>query len=169
MEMKERLFILAWVCITIVAFGMGLLFYWSFIDGKYVNVPLTFNSNQVATEKQTYKKGDPVAIQWDYCKGVDTVSDISITLTDGIIYFLPPIKSNRTVGCYNSFTVITKIPDAIKSGDYKLDGTITFKINPIKNINYKVESNMFWIDENDDMQEQIDLNTERIDYLTNNL
>lgn len=141
---------------------MFFLFYLSFIDGTYVNVPLKFSTPTVVTDKQVYSREDPIAIRWNYCKGVDTVSDISITLTDGIIYFLPPIKSNRPMGCYNDFTVVAEIPAVIPAGEYKLKGVVHFRVNIIKDIDYTVESNVFYIGGNNDLQNQIDKNSESI-------
>jgi hypothetical protein len=145
MEMNKIKTIYIWACLGIISLGVILYGYWYFIDGEYINIPLTFKTTTIVTDKQTYLKSDPIAIKWDYCKGVNTVSDVSITLTDGIIYFLPSIQSNRSIGCYNDFSVVSKIPDAIPVGDYKLNGVIHFRINPVKNIDYKVESTVFYI------------------------
>jgi hypothetical protein len=146
MEMKKIKSIYIYICMGIITIGSILFGYWYFIDGVYVHVPMTFKSGSVVTDKLVYKKGEPIAIRWSYCKGVDTVSEISITLTDGIIYFLPKSFSNRPTGCYDSYTVIASVPEVIPSGEYQLDGIINFKVNPLKSIDYKASSNTFKIE-----------------------
>jgi len=133
------------VCISIILIGSLYIFYALVIDGVYVNIPITTDTWTVKTDYNVYKAGDSVAIKWQYCKGVDTVSDISITLTDGIVYFLPMIHSERDAGCYNSYSVITRLPKVIPPGYYYLSGNIHFKVNPFKDIDYKVTSNYFKI------------------------
>ena len=138
---------------TILGISVGIIFlgsfvygYWYFIDGTFVNIPLRFNTNIGTTDKVIYHYGDPVGFRWNYCKGVDTTSRISVNLVDGLVYFLPSVSSNRTKGCYDDFTVVTKIPEAIPKGTYYLTGVIHFRINPIKNINYTVSSTKFIIE-----------------------
>lgn len=131
---------------TVLVFSFLAFDFLYFVDGVLINVPLKFKTNVGTVDKEVYHRGEPVAFLWDYCKGVDTTSNISINLQDGIIYFLPEVQSNRPKGCYNSFTVVAKIPDAIPSGEYKLTGIVHFRVNPIKNIDYTVESNTFTIE-----------------------
>ena len=144
MEIKLKQLYLIF-CFSIIAIGIIYFSYLLIIDGVYTNVPITAKTWTVKTEYNVYKAGDQVAIKWEYCKGVNTVSDISVSLTDGIIYFLPMIHSNREMGCYNSYSVIAKLPEAIPPGVYYLTGIIHFKVNNLKDIDYKVTSNIFTV------------------------
>ncbi len=143
MEIKKRTYIYA--CLAIITIGILYFGYLLAIDGVWVNVPLTFKTNVGQTDKQVYQHGDPVAFKWDYCKGVNTVSDVSVNLTDGIVYFLPMINSNRSKGCYDEFSVVASIPDVIPSGEYFLTGIVHFKINSLKDVDYRVTSDKFII------------------------
>ena len=140
---------------------LGYAFYQS-IDGVYVNIPLKFETTVVTTDKKVYKKGDSIAIRWKYYKGVDTISTISVNLVDGVVWFLPNTYSTRLKGYYDSYTVVAKIPDAISSGTYHLDSNINFRVNAFKDINYKITSLDFII-EDGELQKQVDENTENIE------
>lgn len=146
MEMKKLKSIYIWTCLTIISLGVFLYGYWYFIDGEFVNIPIVSDTFVVQTEKDDYKIGEPVAVKWNYCKEVNNTSTISINLIDGIVYMLPNTYSTREIGCYNSYTVVTEIPKAIPSGVYHLTSIVHFKINPVKSIDYKVESNKFKIE-----------------------
>jgi hypothetical protein len=126
--------------------GTILYGYWYFIDGEFVNIPIKTDTFVVKTEKDVYRIGDPVAVRWNYCKGVDTTSTISINLIDGIVYMLPNGHSTRPIGCYDNYTVVTEIPKAIPTGTYHLEAVIHFRVNPVKNIDYKASSNTFKIE-----------------------
>lgn len=147
------------ICLSIITFGIILYGYWYFIDGVFVNVPIKTNTSIVKTDKNTYQIGDPIAVKWNYYKGVDTTSTISVNLVDGIIYMLPNVHSTRPVGQYDSYTVVSEIPKAVPTGEYQLQGIVHFEVNPVKNIDYKVTSNNFYIIGNGDLQKQIDKNT----------
>lgn len=134
------------VSVGIIFFSAFIYGYWYFVDGVFINVPLKFSTTIGTTDKQIYHYGDPVAFRWNYCKGVDTTSRISVNLVDGLIYFLPSVSSNRTKGCYDDFTVVARIPEAIPKGTYYLTGVIHFRVNAVKNIDYQVMSTKFIIE-----------------------
>jgi hypothetical protein len=140
----KRIYI--WTCLSIITLCTILYGYWYFIDGEFVNIPIKTDTFIVQTEKDVYRIGDPVAVRWNYCKGVDTTSTISINLIDGIVYMLPNTYSTREIGCYDSYTVVTEIPKAIPPGNYHLSSIVHFDINPVKSIDYKVSSNKFIIE-----------------------
>jgi hypothetical protein len=144
--MKHIKSIYIYICMGIITIGSILFGYWYFIDGEFVNIPITSNTLVVQTEKEIYQIGDPVAVKWNYCKGVSTTSTISINLIDGIVYMLPNGHSTRPIGCYDNYTVVTEIPKAIPTGNYHLEAVIHFRVNPVKNIDYKASSNTFRID-----------------------
>jgi hypothetical protein len=143
MALKIFKTIYIYLCLAIIALGVLVFGYLLTIDGTYVNIPIRTDKWVVQTEYDVYKAGDQIAIKWEYCKGVDTVSDISITLVDGIVYFLPMIHSDRGIGCYNSYTAITNLPKAIPAGTYHLTANIHFEVNSVKSVDYKVTSNNF--------------------------
>jgi hypothetical protein len=146
MEMKKFKSAYIWTCLGIITTGIALYGYWYFIDGVFINIPLIVKTDIVQTDKQVYKIGEPVAVKWNYCKGVNTTSTISINLIDGIVYMLPNTYSTREIGCYDSYTVVTEIPKAIPPGNYHLSSIVHFDINPVKSIDYKVSSNTFKIE-----------------------
>lgn len=144
--MKKIKEIYIWTCLGIITLGTALYGYWYFIDGIFIHVPITADTFVVETEKDIYHIGDPVAVKWNYCKGVNLPSTISINLIDGIVYMLPATRSTRSVGCYDGYTVVAEIPKAIPAGTYYLSSIVHFKVNPVRNIDYKVISNKFIIE-----------------------
>lgn len=132
-------------CLAIITIGFIYFGYLYFIDGVYANVPLTFDTTEVTTQQNVYTQGDSIVIKWKYCKGTNKESRISVNMIDGVIWFLPEIKSTRGIGCYDDFIVVAKVPHSLPAGVYHLEGIIHFDVNSVKSIDYVVISNNFEI------------------------
>lgn len=140
MTKKECFLELATAFIVLVSL-VGM--YWYFIDGEYINKPITYQENYLQPTKDTYTKGEVLFVDWKFCKHTNAVATIDTNMVDGIIWYLPPIEGSRPPGCYDKVDVIGEIPQAIPAGTYHLEITVSYRVNPIKVKTYHITTNKF--------------------------
>lgn len=136
-----------WISINLIAILVCfiVLGYWKFIDGEYVNIPLTYGSNTLTVDSPEYNQGEPIFANWKFCKGVNMVSKINSNIIDGVVWYLPEIDGVREKGCYDKMDVIAKVPESIPNGKYHVEMKVEYKLNPIKTKIYHFKTNDFLI------------------------
>jgi hypothetical protein len=166
MEIKKLLFSLSWIFITLIAFGMGVIFYWSF--APYTVITMN-NQNSLPVDKQIYNEGDRIYYTLDYCKYIDIPGALYRTITDGISVNYEDIQSNLEMGCHKIQRGDLTIPDFLPSGIYHIASTSEWKVNPIRTVIMNYRTVDFKIERhsevNEIMQEQLDKNSVNIQNL----
>jgi hypothetical protein len=126
--------------------GCSLVFgYWNFIDGEYINQPITYQENNLQPTEKEYNNGDTIFVYWDFCKYTKEVATINVNLVDGIVYYLPTMYGLRPPGCYDKTDIITEIPESIPPGEYKMEFNVKYRVNPIKEKSYHITTKKFLI------------------------
>ena len=165
--MRERLFILAWVCITIVAAGMGLLFYWSFYPYKIMTIK---NQMSLPIDKKVYQAGDRIIYTLDYCKTMDITGKLFRAISDGITVNYETIESNIPVGCHIINRGDLVIPEFLPSGEYFIRSTSEWQVNPIRRVTMNFKTEPFEVISKSDLQlDQVEINTGQIKINTDRL
>jgi hypothetical protein len=117
--------------LTLIVAGLilVLLFYW----GVYPYDPLTVNKAEIINTNSTVTQGDILAIKLNYTKRNDVPGLGVRSFVDGIVYQVPPAPGMLPVGTHTVIREIT-IPESLPPGEYYLNNTVLFKMNPIRTV-----------------------------------
>ena len=92
------------------------------------------------------KTGDILKFHWSYCKHRDIAGKVQMKFIDTIQYNLREYQSKRDVGCNDPLAITSlRVPEILPPGDYTLEQIITYEINPLRTVSYKLHSNSFRI------------------------
>jgi len=132
------------IVLNLILLGMlvvvGLVVYWQV---KTYDI-ITYEQDHLQTTKYTYVVGEPFTYHAHFCKRGDYSSTIIRTLHDGVIYIFPAILSHSDQGCYDFISTTTETPN-VPSGTYVFETEVIYKVNPLREVSYKVRSNEFEI------------------------
>ena len=105
--------------------------------------PLVIKSNYLPTDKVSYRAGESLSYTLDYCKNVDKTVLVSRAFIDGVVYSLPDITANNTVGCnkVRIWMIVPNLPD----GTYKIKISYTYQLNPLREITITTYTNEFQV------------------------
>lgn len=111
-----------------------------------------FRPYHVYTFEQPYKvvtpvvsPGDKVVVKQTYCKNLDLPARITISIADGYYEVLRVIDSSVEPGCYNGVSGSAFVPFTTPPGEYRIQYLIRVRVNPIREIDYIVTSEMFTV------------------------
>ena len=103
--------------------------------------PIKFNKIEV--QNKVVKRGDYVTYRIDYCKESSVVAEVSRSFVDGVIYQMPHEPQPFLMeGCHIVYFQVY-IPKALPQSTYKIVGTYTFKVNPIRSVDVLTETDSF--------------------------
>lgn len=128
---------------TIFHIGLGfaylsiiLIFYWTVLDGVYVNRVTNLDEIKYQTDKTTYKAGEELDVSVrDLCKYRNVSANTYINLVDTVYYPYEVKHRSVPVGCPtyvpDSFTAFITLPHNL-TGTYHISGYHSYDINPIR-------------------------------------
>lgn len=102
-----------------------------------------YKNGVVETKSQTYKLGELIDYELDYCKAKAYPAVVSRTLVDGQVIALSDEKGYLPVGCHKLTIMTSQVPLTINPGRYYLDITITYKINIFRTETVHYKTNYF--------------------------
>ena len=131
--------------LSIIFLGGALLNYWYFIDGVW-NPVLIEKADIMAldVDKKIYSPGDTITVTNAFCKLRPIVGISAVQIVDGQVLQMRANEVNLPLGCYGVDKPFSSeaavLPRNIGKGTWHLEWTITYEINPIKNVVYKRRS-----------------------------
>jgi len=85
--------------------------------------------------KESYKAGEVFDLEISYCKYLPLSARMTRQFIDGVIYTLPEIISgNAPSGCGTNIAKDINIPLELTPGTYYYKQTMTYKVNPIREV-----------------------------------
>jgi hypothetical protein len=97
---------------------------------------------------ETVKPGESITIKAPYCKNVKTETTIlTRSFQDQITYYIPVQESNVPIGCHPHYTAVIEIPKNLPPDTYTYNMNFTYRVNPIKTVEYSFESTKFIVEE----------------------
>ena len=123
-----------------IVLSMGLLLYWSF---RPYNI-IEYKVEKFEMQKYEYKVGEPLTYRIAFCKKGNYVGEIIRKLHDGVYYTFSPITSTIQEGCVD-FISTSNITPNVPSGEYVFENEVIYRPNPIREIRYYMESEPFYI------------------------
>jgi len=110
---------------------------------------LVFWPVKVADYNQPYKvrpniveAGQTLTYTTNYCKYIDVPPTVSRTLIDGTVIYFPTETTNLPTGC-NKKDVQLVIPKNTPPGVYHIEITLTYKVNPLKEVTSRILTDEF--------------------------
>jgi hypothetical protein len=105
--------------------------------------PLEINE-LVHVVTKVVRPGEAVFVQFTFEKNTDVSPEISLALVDGVIFNIPTYQPQNPVGkTFNKMVGVLEIPMTVPCGTYHLQWTAKYKMNPIRVVEVKYESEQF--------------------------
>jgi len=91
--------------------------------------------------------GQPIPVIWDFCKNAQLKSsNFTVQLENSVIIGLPTTSAELKQGCYKVLVRSFSAPSFMQDGEVaKLVFNVEFRVNPVRTINYRFESENFVI------------------------
>lgn len=136
------------VCLCISTLGGAYIGYLSFIDGVYVNQPITIeDSLNIPVLQPVYHPGDVVVGHSKFCKHSNVPAEFQWQLIDTVLTYYPERSSTLKAGCHDSDFEIQKLPDIAHTGDYHFETTISYQVNPLRTIQVPMKTQTFRVEQ----------------------
>ena len=138
---RSRLFnhILTFLSFFILGFII-LIMYWLVKNYEVIH----WNIAHFEMQKKEYVIGEPLTFRTAFCKTGNYQANSIYRIEDGVKYVLPQQVTKSAEGCKDFISSSFTTPNIVP-GVYKITADITYKVNPLKEISYKMESNEFKI------------------------
>jgi len=136
--MNKALIIIAWFTIISALLLMSLVIFWMVYPYKTTDFKTPF-----PIQTKEVKRGGYVFYTVDYCKYTDLLPEISKTFVDGVLYTIPPaLGASNPTGCHSQL-IQTYVPKALVPGTYVIQINYKYKLNPLRVIEVKTETEPF--------------------------
>lgn len=131
--------------LAIIATGLAIFGYLKYLDGSLVNPPLVINSDPANLEvmKNEYRANEMVLARLDFCKNRELVARVQWHLVDTYLTIFPARESSLPVGCEDVIIELERIPEEAHAGQYYIEGTVTYKINDLREMVYTLKTETF--------------------------
>jgi hypothetical protein len=126
--------------LTLAYLCLAIWIYWSVAPYPTIN----YLSEEFPVSDSVVQQGDDITYNVRYCKTTDQMPTIKKQFVDGIIFNAEEFEAFIEKGC-GDIDIPLHIPDTLPPGNYKLRVTITYKVNPIRNIEKTHETNWFQV------------------------
>jgi hypothetical protein len=138
MKLRKIMILMSALSIFSAFFLVTLTLFWEFYPYKV----LVFNTPLFILNKKTIKAGQNLTYTSNYCKYIDLPATVGRVFSNDLIFSTPAQSSNRPMGCH-SITVAVIVPHELPPGKYRLENVYEFKVNPIRTIVVKENTEEF--------------------------
>lgn len=131
--------ILSYLVIISAVTLLSIFIYWMVFPYN----PITFSPQPIKVVNKEVKRGDYLVYEISFCKNTPIIPLITKTFIDGILYVTPQtVAINNPLGCKSNL-VQNYVPKALPPGEYVIEISYVYKMNPIRNINISVKTEKF--------------------------
>lgn len=135
----KLLYVAGILALLAITAAIGLIFFWALYPYEVLDI------KSVNLQTPVVKRGENVVFNFSFCKKSEIEPKFTRYLIDGIVLPLSIEDAvNLPTGCY-ILTRTVNISEKVPTGKYKFGETITYKVNPIKNNTYYIETDYFLI------------------------
>jgi hypothetical protein len=132
--------IISYISISSAIILLLVIFYWYFYPYK----PVIFQDKVFPIAVKTIKKGDLLFYTSNYCKYMELSAHVTRTFHNELLFVTPTTITNRPMGC-NTINIGVLIPNELPAGEYKIENTYEFQVNPIRKVIIKEETEAFTV------------------------
>lgn len=125
---------------VLTTFALGLAAYWSLWDYDVVE----YNTEKLVMQKDEYVVGEPLTYRLSVCKNGDLSATVIRNIRDTVVYSYPVIQSSLPEGC-SDFISSSSLAPNVPTGTYVYENTVIYQVNPIRTVQYHIESTPFKI------------------------
>lgn len=129
------------VITTLLVSACALLVYWSVRPYEVLDLP---HNNTILIEGE-YKPGDVLTYEVSFCKKISVPARLDARLTNGTKHIYESLYNNSDIGCLDIVESSYIVPEVDTADNYTLTKTITYRVNPIREVQYHFISNEFTI------------------------
>ena len=128
--------------IMVFLFGIvALVGYWLLYPYK----PVTINRTPALVVNKEVDRGGHLHYLIDFCKNSNITPIVSRTFVDGLVYTPAPYPAPKNeIGC-QVLKVAVYVPKALPSGEYVLETTYTYQVNPIRHVEVTYSTEPFMV------------------------
>lgn len=137
---QKLFYYIAWVGIAGAITIILILTYWFVAPYNVV----TFQGDNAKLVETTVKSGGYLQIKQDYCKKMALPARVSCEFIDGLTYSVPVYNSDRDLGCAKRIE-FKYVPKALSAGNYKLQCVYSYRVNPLRTVEYTLVTGIFTI------------------------
>lgn len=126
------------------SFGAACLFtYWllwpyNVLSGFVEDADIRLGSTTVSQGEVLELKGLP-------CNPWNRVGTVDRAFVDGTVYWVPT-QATRVVPCDGRRrSILVSVPNHLPAGTYRLFTTLTFKVNPVRDVIYRHKTELFTV------------------------
>ena len=128
------------MAIVSILFGVGLMAYWLLFPQQVLKI----HDGKFKIANKIVEQGGKLVYTTTFCKYQNIPVQITRTMTDGLIFQLPPMTSNLPIGCQTR-NVAVEIPHSLPVGTYTMQSTFQYKMNPLRDFVFTVDSEEFYV------------------------
>lgn len=119
------------------------------IDGSWPNPFIQYWEGCFTSVQTSYKPGDPVRLRVVATKRSQIAGDVSWSMVNqhtGEVTYFEPRQTVLDAGFNDTIVRIGVVPSKIEPGPYRLNGLVSYNVNPFRNITYLLQSDQFTIE-----------------------
>lgn len=119
------------------------------IDGSWPRPFIEYWPGCFTSHKDSYRPGEPIKLRIVATKQSDLAGDVSWSLVNrdtGEVTYFATRQTTLGPGLNDTLVRVGVIPTRIDPGHYRLDGLVTYNVNPLRMITYRMQSNLFAIE-----------------------
>jgi hypothetical protein len=135
---KRSLAILSYGTLALLFGVLCVIGFWLW----YPYNPVTYYDLPYHVEPKIVKSGEELTYSFRYCKNTNLSPDIQRDYVDGIIFRSSNSTSLARAGC-GTFYLTETIPTTLPAGNYFLQITIQYHMNPLRTITYVNRTEQF--------------------------
>lgn len=115
-----------------------------FVDGAFVRIPVVYDRHQFPVNQKVYLPGETVLARVEAYKSLDLVGSVQWSLVDHQIRYYKARNLPLPRGVVDAWFPIETIPECA-SGTYHFEGIVSYRVNPLRVVTYKVRTDDFEI------------------------
>ena len=139
-----------WLALSVLGTSFSLLlltvvFGWLvFIDGTVYRPVVTYDHHVFPVENYFYSPGEIVKARIEAYKSRDLVGEVRWSLVNHRITYFAPRELPLPSGVVDGWFPVEKLPSC-EMGEYHFEGLVSYKVNFLRTVTYKVKTGSFRI------------------------
>ena len=138
--MKRSHTIFANIAICLMYLLVILFLYWTLYPYKPLEI-----EQPVKIVSEVHNPGDMIYADFNFEKNTNVKPDISLAIVDGVIFNIPSSTPQNSEGHNERVVGVLEVPSTVPCGIYHLHWTAKYRMNPIRTVEVKYESEKFEI------------------------
>lgn len=119
--------------------------YLAFLDGTVVNPVISYKTSVLTTDEAIYSPGDLVMAKVQFFKSRNIVGTMKWNLVNHRVFAYAAKEISLPIGVYDLWNPIERLPTTCAAGEYHFEGIVSYRVNPLRVVTYKLQTEPFRI------------------------